>query len=86
MIVTGHVQGVGFRYSAQEKAREFNVYGWVKNRQDGSVEIDAEGQENNVDAFVEAIKHGPSPYAKVTTVDANPEEQPKGYKTFEIKH
>lgn len=86
MIVEGTVQGVGFRYSAQEKAKEFNVYGWVKNLDNGSVEIEAEGKDDNVDAYVEAIKHGPSPYAKVSNVLLTETNNENRYETFEIKH
>lgn len=78
------MQGVGFRFSAKQKAKEFNVLGWVKNRQDGTVEVEVEGKKANVDAFVEALKHGPSPYAKVSNIDVN-EQDPKDFSTFEIR-
>ncbi|WP_201450097.1 acylphosphatase [Pontibacillus sp. HMF3514] len=85
LIIHGRVQGVGFRFSAKQKAKEFNVNGWVQNRQDGTVEVEAEGEEKQIDAFLEALKHGPSPYAKVSDIDITNFDQIKGFKTFEIK-
>ncbi|MCL6422327.1 acylphosphatase [Brachybacterium sp. JHP9] len=57
--VTGRVQGVGFRYSTQAKARELGVQGWVKNLLDGSVQFEAEGEDAAVDALVEWAHQGP---------------------------
>ncbi len=85
MIINGRVQGVGFRFSAKQKAKEFQVVGWVKNKQNGTVEIEAEGKEEQIDAFIEALKHGPSPYAKVTDLDVTLLDEVEGFKTFEIK-
>lgn len=85
LMIEGRVQGVGFRFSAKQKAKEFQVNGWVKNRMDGTVEVEAEGDEKQVDAFVEALKHGPSPYAKVTNIDITNLNDTKSFKTFEIK-
>ena len=50
--VTGTVQGVSFRWYAQEKARELGVTGWVRNETDGSVLLHAEGEDAAVDALV----------------------------------
>ncbi len=52
---TGHVQGVGFRYSTMQLAKEFEVAGDVKNLPDGRVELRAEGQRSEVNAFVDAV-------------------------------
>ncbi|KGP72325.1 acylphosphatase [Pontibacillus yanchengensis] len=85
LLVKGRVQGVGFRFSAQQKAKEFNITGWVRNRNDGSVEIEAEGQDEDMTSFIEAIKQGPSPYAKITDVDIDEASTLEGYKAFDIK-
>jgi acylphosphatase len=58
--VTGHVQGVAFRWYTQERARQLGVVGWVRNEADGSVLVHAEGDDDAVDALVEWCRHGPS--------------------------
>jgi len=52
---TGHVVGVGFRYTALQVAKEYEVAGYVKNLLDGRVLLEAEGCEAEVDAFVAAV-------------------------------
>ncbi|KAB7785671.1 acylphosphatase [Bifidobacterium cebidarum] len=59
IIVIGLVQGVGFRYFAVMQARRLGIAGWVRNRRDGSVEVDAQGDDEAVDAFVSALRQGP---------------------------
>ncbi|WP_084187097.1 acylphosphatase [Andreprevotia chitinilytica] len=58
--VAGRVQGVGFRFSTVLEARRLGVRGWVRNRLDGSVEIQAEGTASAVEALVRWAGHGPS--------------------------
>lgn len=60
IIVSGRVQGVGFRYQTYQEAIKLNVFGFVKNQLDRTVLIEAEGDEINVDMFIEWCKHGPS--------------------------
>jgi len=56
VFFTGHVQGVGFRYSALQVAKEFEVTGFVKNLTDGRVQLEAQGATGEVDAFVKAVE------------------------------
>ena len=56
---SGRVQGIGFRYTAQNIAENLGVYGWVKNLEDGRVEIAAEGEEKNLKEFLDKILKGP---------------------------
>lgn len=56
IFFTGHVQGVGFRYSVLQVAREFDVAGHVSNLADGRVLLEAEGAERDVGAFVAAVE------------------------------
>lgn len=55
VIYSGRVQGVGFRYSVKQLAKGFDVTGWVRNLPDGTVEMQAEGEPAEVDAFIAAI-------------------------------
>ena len=59
-ILSGRVQGVGFRYFAQDAARREGMHGYVLNRDDGSVEAVAEGEVESVDRFERALRRGPS--------------------------
>ncbi len=66
-IVSGRVQGVSYRASTRAEARQLGLAGWVKNRDDGSVELEAEGPDDKVEALVQWCQHGP-PAAHVTRV------------------
>jgi len=56
VVYLGHVQGVGFRYAVKSVAAGFEVTGVVRNLTDGRVELVAEGQRQELDAFREAIR------------------------------
>jgi acylphosphatase len=58
--VNGHVQGVGFRYSAMLMARNLNLSGWVKNRPDGSVCLEAQGDPESLSLMIKWCYQGPS--------------------------
>ncbi len=53
---TGRVQGVGFRYTTLQVAKEFEVAGWVANLLDGRVQLEAEGRPEMVKAFIKAVE------------------------------
>jgi acylphosphatase len=57
--VTGLVQGVGFRWFVRESARRLEVSGWVRNLDDGSVEVAAEASEDRLAAFTRELQRGP---------------------------
>ena len=59
IIVEGLVQGVGFRWFAARKAEALGLSGFVKNRYDGSVEIEAEGDRSLLEEFIRDVKVGP---------------------------
>jgi acylphosphatase len=66
-IVTGRVQGVAFRATTSSEARRRGVVGWVRNLPDGSVELEAEGDDERVAALLAWCEHGP-PGARVANV------------------
>jgi len=68
LVVRGRVQGVGFRYSAIERARLLGLAGWARNLPDGTVEIVAEGSAESIRLLIEWAQHGP-PGARVSRVD-----------------
>lgn len=82
--VYGRVQGVGFRYHTHEQAQRWGIKGFVRNRLDGSVYIEAEGAESSLNDFVAWCHQGPA-FASVRQVLAQ-EEQWQGYSIFEIRH
>lgn len=85
IIVHGEVQGVGFRFFSQMQAMNHNVHGWVRNKPDGTVEIEAEGHPEAMDRFLTAIKEG-SGFSQVAHVETVEIGEPKQYKSFQIKY
>ncbi len=83
IVVRGRVQGVWYRASAQAKARELKLTGWVKNNPDGAVEIHAEGSRQALNRFTDWCREGP-PAARVDTLDTA-ETAPEGMDSFEIR-
>jgi acylphosphatase len=57
--ISGRVQGVGFRWAAQETADRLGLVGWVRNAEDGAVESVAEGDQQAIDSFVLWCRRGP---------------------------
>lgn len=78
-VVSGRVQGVGFRFFVVETARRENLHGWVMNRADGCVEAHAEGDREAVDGFERQIRRGP-PGARVEVVHVS-DDVPTGRAT-----
>lgn len=84
ILVTGMVQGVGFRATAQQKALQLGLNGWVKNLPNGDVELLAEGPEEKIDQLIESLKEGPSRFAKVEELRVKKSEKVEGYQSFEV--
>jgi len=66
--VYGKVQGVGFRFYTHKIAKELEILGFVKNMPDGSVYIEAEGEPENLEQFINWCEMGPS-WARVVKID-----------------
>ena len=80
---SGHVQGVGFRYSVLQLAREFEVAGHVSNLLDGRVQLEAEGSPEEVTAFVAAVEERMHGY--VRKVERSGALRPARFTGFTIK-
>ncbi len=80
-IVHGRVQGVSYRYYTTLKADELAIVGWVRNRNDGTVEVLAEGTEDALEQF-EAWLHEGSPHSRVEEIYVTREEATGEFSQF----
>lgn len=84
VIVTGDVQGVGYRYTARRVAREIGASGWVRNLPDGSVEAEVEGSRAQVDKMLAWMVAGP-PGSRVADAQLT-DVAPAGAQGFDVRH
>jgi acylphosphatase len=70
VVVSGRVQGIGFRYSCEDVAHNNGISGWVRNLPDGRVEAEFEGQDADVEAMVSWCRQGP-PMAWIESVEVS---------------
>lgn len=84
VIVRGRVQGVVFRASMQNEARRLAVAGWVRNRDDGSVEAWLEGASDAVEALIGWMRRGPA-RARVIDLELSG-GVPRQFQDFEIRY
>jgi acylphosphatase len=82
-LVRGRVQGVGFRYFVVRQARGFGLNGWVRNRPDGAVEIEAEGARTALESLIQAVRTGPSG-SRIAEVVEDWSEHSPAYRAFEV--
>ena len=83
VFFSGHVQGVGFRYSVLQIAREFEVTGYVSNLADGRVQLEAEGTEGEVMALISAVEEKLHGY--IRKVERSRAKRPAQFSGFVIK-
>ncbi len=83
-IVTGRVQGVGFRYFVQGEAVNRGMKGWVRNTDEGHVELKVEGEQQEVLDFLKTVRKG-SPFSKVTDMQIEQLPEFAHYQDFRIK-
>ncbi|EKF35791.1 acylphosphatase [Bacillus xiamenensis] len=83
-IVKGRVQGVGFRYFVQAEAMNRGMKGWVRNTDEGHVELKVEGEPQEVNDFLEAVRKG-SRFSKVTDMQIEPLTELAHYQDFRIR-
>lgn len=82
--ITGRVQGVGFRNFTQMRARQLGVTGWVRNEDDGSVRLEAEGPRGALEELAEAVQEGPR-MARVESVDAEWSRSDGEFEIFQVR-
>jgi len=82
IIVKGRVQGVGFRWFVQQRAKNFAVSGYVKNLDNGDVEIEAEGDRGRVEELIKSVKVGPT-FSKVRDVIIEWQQSTGKYDSFD---
>ena len=80
---SGRVQGVGFRFTAQQVAEGFAVAGFVRNLPDGTVEVLAEGAAEQVNGFLSALNERMAEYIEEVREE---EESPQGVRGFRVKY
>ena len=85
LLLSGRVQGVGFRYFAIVRAARYNIKGYVRNIYDNKVEIVCQGEPDNLDKFILEVKKGPS-FSHITNVEMEEIKNSPVYKSFEIKY
>ncbi|BDZ54258.1 acylphosphatase [Agromyces marinus] len=82
VIVHGRVQAVSFRFGARVEAQRLGVSGWIRNRNDGAVEAEIEGEAASVDAMLSWLDEGP-PGAEVTSL-STADLAPTGERGFRV--
>jgi acylphosphatase len=85
ILLSGRVQGVGFRYFAEARASRYNITGYVRNTYDDKVEIICQGEPDNLNKFILEVKKGPS-FSHTTRVDMEEVKDSPIYDSFEIKY
>ena len=85
ILLSGRVQGVGFRYFAESVAGKYSIKGYVKNTRVGKVEILCQGKEKEVGTFIDEVSKGPA-FSVITEIIKQEVTDNKTYNTFEIKY
>jgi acylphosphatase len=85
LLLSGRVQGVGFRYFAEARAARYNIKGYVRNIYDNKVEIVCQGESENLDKFILEVKNGPS-FCHIKQFDMEEVIDAPVYYVFEIKY
>ena len=82
-VVSGRVQGVGFRYFVREEANALGLAGEVKNQRDGSVLVIAEGERHLLEQLLAELQRGPS-FSRVDSVDVRWSNYTGAYANFSV--
>ncbi|GAK06066.1 acylphosphate phosphohydrolase [Geomicrobium sp. JCM 19037] len=85
MVASGRVQGVGFRQFVYEEAKKHHLYGSVRNRNDGAVDIEVEGTNEKVTEWVTRIKQG-NGFSEIRELTSQETDEINHNKTFSIRY
>ena len=85
LLISGRVQGVGFRYFAEDQAQRYNITGYVRNTFNNKVEIVCQGNQQDLKLFFLSLKKGPT-FANITDFHIESFDNLEQYKHFEIKY
>ncbi|HIC45613.1 MAG TPA: acylphosphatase [Methylophaga aminisulfidivorans] len=83
-LISGRVQGVSYRYSAQQQAHKLGVTGWVRNLADGPVELLIQGEAQQLEDMLNWANQGPR-FAEVTTIEVTEQSANLTFTDFEIR-
>lgn len=83
LVAHGRVHGVGYRAFVLSRARELGLSGWVRNRPDGTVEAEAQGEDSDLDRLAADLEHGP-PLSHVQRLDVTFIDRP-AYHGFDVR-
>lgn len=83
MLISGQVQGVGFRYTSAQIAKRFEIDGWVKNLSDGRVELQIQGAQSELERYLEALKNGI--HGRISAIDKVVAQADLNLRGFEIR-
>lgn len=86
LVITGHVQGVGFRWSVYQLAQQARIEGIIMNKHDGSVYCELQGPIEVVKQLISKIKAGPIPYARINKVKITKGALQNYHHSFQITH
>jgi acylphosphatase len=84
ILVSGRVQGVGYRFWTCKQAERLGISGWVKNLDDGRVEAVFCGEQTNVDQMIKLCYSGPSAAQVIDIISTG--ETPQNFRSFEIQY
>jgi len=83
IIISGTVQGIFFRNFAKENANKLNLKGYIRNLEDGNIEIFVEGEKDNINSLIDLLKKGP-PYSQIRDVKVETRRWSGDFKEFKI--
>ena len=84
LYINGTVQGVFFRIFVKENAERYNVKGFIRNLEDGRIEVFLEGDVDKVNKMIEICKKGPK-HAQIRNIEIKPERF-QNFRTFKVLH
>jgi len=85
LLISGFVQGIGFRKFVKDNARKLGLVGWVRNTPEGFVETEIAGSEDKIEELIKHCKKGPF-LADVKSIEVDIEEKDFPFISFEVRH